>query len=1172
MKKWLSLTLAICMSVMCIPFATAASASGECCLDGKWNFKYYSDVNMLPDDVTAIDFDEKIVVPSMMELQGYGTPSYYYEEMSGWGMQEDDGVRSAGIYETTFDVKKSDAGDAVLDFESFSDELEVFIDGEKVAQSKNGAIGDDFNVSLSAGKHTMVCVVKRDKSGINKKDDFALSGLTGSVNVLYSDRAEKNGNPKKVEIENGKLFIDGKETVLKGIKYTPTHPETGNSMTYEQIEKDLKLIKEYGFNTVWTSCAPNCFYDLAEKYGLYVVDEANVNSEYAERDWETAENRITQMIKKHGKFDAIIIWSIGSGDASRATRSTQAVKKLDSRPIAQEVNFAQDFEVFGNTGGINDWLNTLGEGNVGGFVDEFADKELYYTKKVYNFTVTDSVNKEKVTLDGEIVNRNNLPMLGQGSYERSVTTKDEFTILSSISNADKDRVIFETEDGRIVLETKDYRIRLTVDGKSIDADGGEGKVAAVYADGEMQLFTSRSFKSNMECEAKLDGRYAVGKGSGKVLIEYVKIYDKMLSIDELIDMTAEENCVSSVRFDDIKINKDNSYEFLAYGGDFGENPNSYYKCLTGIFTSTREPHPEATAFKNLLSGKSAEKRIAEKASSEVGKAMPILSEDRIVFKAENTEITVDFDGNITSIKKNGEELLSEAMVPTVMRDATLSEYESGVESGESWIRGNTSIADNALCVELLSTATDGKICIVYTMYENGVMTVSMQTVFADGATKPTFVGFKGAGKFDTVKWRGNEESSYPDRLAESEIGTWTKDIKDMGDNYAFPQENGNRKATELTLAGENGKTIGFNTVNENRSLWFRVLDYSSDAMYEADHDEDISHEDTAYFRIGGHIAGLSDIEKYKLNENVYGFDFEINVAGGAAPKKDVTALYINGEIYNAFATGIKHYVYMTNETVNVTADGKSVAVDDKKAVVGDYAIYFAPDTSYLSDMTPSEKSAEVALDKDFNGAKINMRADSYWEPSVSYDKGIALKNGSVTYDVSKADNHIFNAVIGKNDFDWRNMGRGWDRNMFEAACDVEISLDGQVVEKIADVSMRSGSRIVNIDVSNAKELTISVKGHGRSEQYEDAIIANAALVPKGPIILNFEKKDGKATVTVLNTDKECVDVILSASDNNTVTSVSGKIKKGLYRTMEIPAEENAVVKAYVIGEGVAEIK
>lgn len=1162
MKKLLSTVLAMCMLAAILPTVSFAEERNVILLDGEWNFKFYSDEALVPNETEKVDFEDKIIVPGAMELQGYGTPSYYYEEMTGWGMAEDDGVRSVGLYMTQFDLKKDWNGELV--FDAFRDELTVYVDYEKMGESKNGAAGDCFKTELKKGKHTLICVVKRNNSGINKNDDFALSGLTGSV--YLTEGTEEQADARSVKIENGKLMLDGKECVLKGVYYTPTAPEGGNTMTNERIEEDVKLIKEYGFNAVWTSCAPDYFYERAEKEGLYVIDEVNVNLEYADREGDSVEKRIQQIVKRHKKYNCIIMWSVGRGDASRVERFIKELKSLDNRPVAQEAVFAEDFEVFGNTGGMEDWLKTLGEGNVGGFMDEFADKELYYTKRKYDFCVTDLITKEKLTLEGEISNYNGVDMLAKGEYERKTDERDAFTVLSYISNADSDRVIFESLDGKIKLETKNYMIRLTADGNTIDADGGEGKVAIVYADGEVGLFTSRSFKGNAECDAVLKDGYKVGAGNGKTLIEYVKIYDKALTIDELVEMTAEDSCVSSVRFDDVEIIKDKSYEFLAYGGDFGDNPNSYYKCLTGIFTSTREPHPEAKAFKALLKGEYEEKSSLTNSVTESKKAEPTALTDKAVFKAAGTEITVDFDGSIKSIKKNGEEMLSDAMVPILHRDNTLREYELGVENREAWKAGKTEIVDNTLFVELISTVTDGKIYLAYTMYESGAMTVSMQARFADGATSPTFVGFSGAGNFDTAEWIGSGESSYPDRPMAGKTESFQKSIGEMGDNYSVPQENGNRSASSVTLSDKNGQTLNFSAVNGQRPLQFRVLDYSSDVMYEAEHDEEIQHEDKAYFRIGGHIAGLGDNSEYKLTENEYGFDFVIDTADGKMPKQDVTAVYIDGEVYEAFASGVKDYVYRTNKKVNVTADGENVIQDDKKAVIGDYTVYFAPNEEYLSDMEVKENTAEIALDTDFNKNKINMRANSYWEPSVSYDKGVTVRNGSVVYDVSHMNNHVFTAVVGKNDFDWRSYG-GFDRNMFEASCDVEIILDGRVAEKISDVSMRSASREISIDVSDAETMEIRVTGSGRAPRFEDAVFADASFVPKGPVIVNFEKKDGKARITVLNTDEDCVDVILTVTEGTEVSACGCKIKKGLYGTSEADAGSDATVKAYVTGVG-----
>ena len=1164
MKKVLSLVLVLGLILSFVPSVGATSRVMDLKLDGEWDFKYYQNASDVPEDVTKIVFEDKIQVPGAMELQGYGYPSYYYEQMGGWGQPEDDGVRSAGVYKLDFEVNEWYSGDVKLVFESFMDEIVLYLDGRKIGESKNGAIGDVFDVNLTEGKHSLICVVKRDKSGINKADDFATSGIVGSVVLAPYGESKMYIERKKVKIEDGKLFIDGNEVVLKGVKYTATHPESGNTVDSLQLALDLELIKNYGFNCVWTSCAPDEFYEIAEEKGLYVIDEANVNLDNVDRDGVTATRRIQRMVDAHGKYGSIIMWSVGHGDASRAQDQIHNLNNLDpSRYIAQEVTFAEDFQVFGNTGGMETWVKTLGDGNVGGFVDEFADKELYYTQNAYLFETKDSVTGEKITIDGEVENYKGTQYLGDASFVRNIDKLDKYTIVTEVGAVDGDRVIFENDN--VKFEIRGGRARFNVGDKRARADVYEGKIAAVYQDGEIQLFVNNAFAENAEANAEIEGSYSVG--GGDTAISYIEVYNDALTLDELLEGADESKLISRVAFDDINIKEDKSYKFLAYGGDFGDNPNSYYKCLTGLFSSTREPHPEAEAFRVLLNGELTGKHVFTREATEYAKIQPVVLGDKTVFKAGIAEITVDFDGKITSIKKDGVEMLTDAMYPTVLRENTLSEYEMGIENYEGWRRGKAEVRDNTLYVELISTVTNGKLHLAYHMYENGVMNVSMQSEFTDDATKPTFVGFRGAGEFKTVEWLGNEESSYPDRPVAWDIDMQKKAVSEMSDNYAVPQESGNHWTVDLALINKNGTNFGFSSVNGKRHLQFQVLDYSPEAMAKADHDEDIMYEEKAYFRIGGHIAGVSDSSEYKLNENVYGFDFEINAAFGESPKMEVSSVYLDNEVYEAFATGVKSYVYQTNEKVNVTADGAEVVQDDKKAVIGDYTVYFAPDTEYMSDMTVTEKTAQIALDSDFNGNAINMRGNGYWEPSVSYDKGVTIKNGSVTYDISKMNDHVFNAVIGKNDFDWRKMGGGFDRNMFDASCSVTIALDGVVVEEIKDVSMRSGSREVNIDVSGAKEMTITVTGGGRAPAYEDAVLANAAFVPNGPVVVNFEKADGKAKITILNTDEEKVDVVLTATENGIVTTRMTSMGKGLYRTIEIPAGESAQVKAYVTDLG-----
>ncbi len=1064
-------------------------------------------------------------MPGALELQGFGYPGYFFESRGGWGAPEDDGVRHVGIYKKEVPVTRE--GEYYIVFDSFKDYLTLYINGEKAGESKNGAIGAAFKVKLKT-ENEIVIVVGRDKSGINKEDNFALSGILGEVYITETEPYGKSAVPK----ERGNV-------VLKGVKYTPTHPESGDAISNAQAKKDVALIKEYGFNAVWTSCAPEEFYEEAQKAGLYIVDEANVNLDGYDRNKEAAKARCEEMVKRHGKFENIIMWSAGWGDDSRAGELTEYLDSLDSRVVAQKSALAEEFTVFGNTGGMEEWVNNLGNGNIGGFVDEFADKELYYRKHVYLFDTNDAVTGETVEIDGEVKTYKGTGALGNAGYERNIANLDKYTIVTNLAPLNGDRVLFESGD--VKLEIKDYEAVFSAGGKSAKCDISEGMLAAVYEDGELQIFADGRFADNKSAAANIGGSYTVGGGKTPILDIY--IYNDALTLDELLEGAEENKLISSMTFEDITVKEDKSYRFLAHGGDFGDSPHSYYKCLTGLFTALRVPRAEAEEFRVLLKGLKKTTRGKAFHHEEVEKAPVEEKDGKLIWEANNVRVTADTEGRITSILDNGSELLTAPIVPTTIRDMTIREIENGEWQEEGFRKLSHEVKDDTLYVTLLSTTSNGKITLAYFTDTMGTIHASIQSVGCD----ITFLGFKGEGKYKSVSWKGYEESSYPDRVGNVH-GRFEKSIKEMSDSYAVIQENGNKNAEIFTLTGSAGQ-LTFSPEYADL-LECRVHNYKVEDYY-GEHDEDAVTGDIAYFRVGGHIQGVSGNRSAKLNEKVYGTAVAISAKGRAGINSGY--MVIGGERLNAFAPHVEKYIYQDGARAKDTISG--------------YTIYHVNPSRYLSDMPIAEKTAEVSLDKDFSGSLITMRGRDYWSPSETYDKGIVLKGGSAVYDLTGMEDYVFSAVVGKNDFDWRKMGGGFDRNMFDAESTLVIELDGKEVYRKEHIGMRSGNEEIMLDTNGAKTMKITVTGSGKSAKYEDAVLANAAFIPRGPIVVDFEKKDGFAEITVFNTDKEEVDIVLSSEDGKKVVTKTGRIGKGLYETISIEAGKNAKVQAVITGKG-----
>lgn len=157
---------------------------------------------------------------------------------------------------------------------------------------------------------------------------------------------------RSVEIKNGLLLVNGQRITLKGVNAQETDPETGHVMSEEMIMKDIRLWKENNINAVRLSHYPrgSRFYELCDEHGIYVVDEANIESHgmyYGDRSlakkpsWENAHvDRMTRMVARDKNHPSVIIWSMGNeaGNGVNFYAGYKAIKAMDKskRPVQYE--------------------------------------------------------------------------------------------------------------------------------------------------------------------------------------------------------------------------------------------------------------------------------------------------------------------------------------------------------------------------------------------------------------------------------------------------------------------------------------------------------------------------------------------------------------------------------------------------------------------------------------------------------------------------------------------------------------------------------------------------------------------------------------------------------------------------------------------------------------------
>jgi len=154
------------------------------------------------------------------------------------------------------------------------------------------------------------------------------------------------------EIKNGQFLLNGVAVKLKGVNRHEFDPVSGHVIPKEMMLKDLKLMKEANMNVVRTCHYPNdpYWYDLCDEYGLYVIDEANIESHGMgydpdrtlgnNPDWKAAHlNRTLRLVERDKNHPCVIIWSLGNeaGNGCNFVATYDWIKKRDpSRPVQYE--------------------------------------------------------------------------------------------------------------------------------------------------------------------------------------------------------------------------------------------------------------------------------------------------------------------------------------------------------------------------------------------------------------------------------------------------------------------------------------------------------------------------------------------------------------------------------------------------------------------------------------------------------------------------------------------------------------------------------------------------------------------------------------------------------------------------------------------------------------------
>lgn len=266
----------------------------------------------------------------------------------------------------------------IADFFALPSLDESYTHGEfSLTVDLKNAEGDPQNASVT------YTILDRDNNTIATESKATRIGDTGSVNFsksipnvqkwsaeepnLYSLVIElKDGNGtvteataikigfRTAEVKDKQFLVNGKPVLVKGVNIHETCEHTGHYVTEELMRKDFELFRKYNVNTARTSHypQPELFYKLADEYGIYVIDEANIESHgmgYNRRKGGTLANnplfleshlnRTQGVVERDKNHACVVTWSLGNeaGNGYNFYETYSWVKNRDaSRPVQYE--------------------------------------------------------------------------------------------------------------------------------------------------------------------------------------------------------------------------------------------------------------------------------------------------------------------------------------------------------------------------------------------------------------------------------------------------------------------------------------------------------------------------------------------------------------------------------------------------------------------------------------------------------------------------------------------------------------------------------------------------------------------------------------------------------------------------------------------------------------------
>ena len=253
-------------------------------------------------------------------------------------------------------VTASASGEAVVKVEVSKPVTSVAIElydpfGQKVAVENESASPEKARTERGNTLLTYTFTVPQVKQWSAEEPWLYALKLTAYDKKGKTEKTSLEIGFRDVCIEGSNVMVNGKPVLIKGANRHEMNTYKGYVVSEEDMIRDIQIMKQLNINAVRTCHYPNdpLWYTLCDRYGLYVMDEANVESHGMGYGKESLANdpsfelahveRLTRMVQRDYNHPSVIMWSLGNeaGYGPNFVKSYEAAKALDPlRPVHYE--------------------------------------------------------------------------------------------------------------------------------------------------------------------------------------------------------------------------------------------------------------------------------------------------------------------------------------------------------------------------------------------------------------------------------------------------------------------------------------------------------------------------------------------------------------------------------------------------------------------------------------------------------------------------------------------------------------------------------------------------------------------------------------------------------------------------------------------------------------------